>query len=579
MESQQQKPVSFTIENTPKGDKKGTFGQGFGQTGTTNAPSTFKFGDPAAGNTINTGNEPSKFSITNPGTQPSVGTNNTSGFAQTQPSQNNFGFGQVNNPPAFGQSNNTSTPAFGQTNTSAASTFGQNNSTNPTSQPPSFSFGQGQVTGNSQPTTNSTSGFGLNQSKPSFAVNTNTTNQSSVGQTSNTSGSFSFGKNSTSSAPQTAPPTLSTNLSFSKPGEQATAQTIKPSTGFNFAQPSASSNQPNSAFTDSTKLHDPPKPTTFQFNTSGTNKTETNSKPGAFQFNTTSASQPSTDAPKTTGFSLGGNAGTGFKLNMPTSSNSATQPKTTDSTTPAPTSFGFNVGIKPTQPSQSAPDTTQPTTAGFKLNTSTAPVSGAANTNKKVSFAPDTKTSAQIDTPLHPNQLNTPQPLNQQGMNNMAQVMNTTSHLEKSTLDQILQKWTHDLNVHKQQFHSTCEQIRQHDQQLIQNHKSLYDLNKSLKSSHNLKGKIEMDLEYLEGEQMALMKQIDQYDQLLVDLLKKDGIQLDAEITGNASQGDTQRFQGLLQVQSTIHKLNELDTETEQLMKQVNTVDEKDPVF
>eukprot|EP00835_Amoeboradix_gromovi_P003452 NODE_229_length_13800_cov_0.838114.p1 type:complete len:601 gc:universal NODE_229_length_13800_cov_0.838114:11509-13311(+) len=552
-QNKNQKSVSFQINNTPKDTSKIGF-QSFGQQPQSNQQS---FGQQPQSNQQSFGQQP-QSNQQSFGQQPQSSQQSTFAFGSSNPNKtsNNqnpsFGFGNANNqgssqitPSQFSFGTNqpqvASQSGFSVANsnsTSAAKTpqpTGFNFNTTSNNQPPKISgFGQQQ---NSATTVGTT--FGQQQSKPEFGQKPAITGfgqqpsaTTGFGKSTQPSSqtTLGFGQTSNNSGFEHQAVTQSTN-------QQAATQ-AKPA--FNFG--TKNTTQVSTTPSQSTNQVLATQPSSFKFAAQPTNQaTGLATVPNT---ENTQSSQPAAQ-----GFSFG-------KTAAPAVTTSTSDPTTVN----APASFSFAAKSDKEKPSVDKPEVSAPTA-------------------KKVNFAPITSTdfntpvSKPKDQPLQSLLLDTPQ---QQGMSSL---MNT-NNIERNTLDQIVQQWNHGLLQHKKQFHYTCELIRQFDQQLVTSHKMIYSVDQTLKKVKQSESKIETDLSYLEGEQIALVKQIEHYDQLVDQLLKEQGIEVkDGELGGNIQQQDTQRYQGLCVINESICKMNELQTAVDASHLQINELGElKDPM-
>lgn len=484
---------------------------------------SFNFG----GNNANSGDK-KPFSFGNTSTPgPSAPTNVFGGMSTTTPAgpppaKTGFSFGTDNsikgsgaglfgaaskaeNRPMFGtpasttENKSAASPfSFGGTNTTATSTTAQAPAQNTENK--GFSFGS------------STPAQTPAQNKPSggFSFGGNATGSTStVADASKAidkpAGGFSFGN---AGASTSTPAATSSPFSFgtSKPAEQT-----KPAA----ATPSASSGGFSFGKTDSAAVE----------------KTET-AKPaaGGFTFGSTPAPAPAAkstqEAPKASG-------GFSFGTTKPEEKKEAGNATTSMPATSTPGGFQFG-NAKPEEKKEAGP-----TAAGFAFGATKTEDKkdgpAVADTTSKPTFGASTL-GANAAAPAPPS-------------------------LKNKTMEDIINKWSADLDKYSQDFQKQARQIADWDKSLLTSGDQISRLYSATVEAEQQSGKVDQALNYIENQQDELSQLLDSYESQVRDITTEVGV---------TQPADQEREQAYGQAERLVSELNGMGKNLSQMVSELN---------
>lgn len=468
-------------------------------------------------------------------TNPFGGLNSTTP-AGPPPSTAAFSFGSTSGPGStgggglFGAANNAgNTPSIGSGATStkenaSAAPFSFEKAT-PSQAPPfsfgtattsqapaatSFSFGSGGNATQAGAPAASTTG-GLAAPDPSAKKRTvglfGATDESET-TSKKPAGGFSFGSSNTVT---TATP-VSEPFSFApKPTEVNTLDSNKPTTGgFSFGNTSKQSEPPKAA------------PGGFTLGTPATgaeNKSETVKPTGGFSFGAPNGKAAETGStPASGGFSFGG-----------------AKPAEKQDAAPAPTA-GFSFGAQKAIENNLTPATTA-TTGGFSFGATKAVEKnqGAAPMTSLASTRPDTtNTTASAPAP---------------------------ASLKNKTMEDIINKWSSDLEKYSQDFQQQAKQISTWDQALLTSGDQISRLYAATVEAEQQSGKVDQALHYIENQQDELSQLLDHYEGEVQNITAEIGV---------SQPVDLEREKAYSQAEKLVGELDSMGTNLAQMIQELN---------
>ncbi|KAJ1547658.1 FG-nucleoporin nsp1, partial [Nowakowskiella sp. JEL0078] len=357
-------------------------------------------------------------------------------------------------------------------------------------------FGFGAAT--TQPGSTGSFGFGGAATQPG------TTGFGSATTQPGSTGSFGFGGATMS----TKPAETTGGLGF---GSVATTKSTGPVGGFGFGGTSATTQSTTAGIgglgfgvAPSTQ---PSQPSGIFVNNS---KVSTSTAPNLSGFgglNVSKPAQPTSNAPNLFGGNLLSNTTTSASL-VPVTPGPL---KISDlSNTPAPTIkpatglggfSGLGIGATST-PAITSTLSTKPNTSLFSPTTTATTTTAIAN--PILSTTPATIPTVGSSS-TQPN-LSTP--------NLVAGI----ASLKNKTMEDILNKWTGDLDMYSKEFHRVAVQVAQWDEVLVRNGDQISDLNNELQETEKIQKAIEQNLEYVEGQQTELDNLLTSFESQLRDV-------------------------------------------------------------
>ncbi|KAL3897250.1 MAG: hypothetical protein SGCHY_003545 [Lobulomycetales sp.] len=120
----------------------------------------------------------------------------------------------------------------------------------------------------------------------------------------------------------------------------------------------------------------------------------------------------------------------------------------------------------------------------------------------------------QTPGPLKLSDLTTPAKTVTASSNTDTSVAVDGSHLalKNKNMQDILNRWNHDLDNYTKEFHKLAVQVSVQDRQLLENGFNISKLFQEIKSVQDLSGEIDASLEYIESQQLELSKTLDSYE-------------------------------------------------------------------
>ncbi|KAJ3377560.1 FG-nucleoporin nsp1 [Lobulomyces angularis] len=483
------------------------------------------------------------------GTQP-AGSTLFGGFSST-PATTSSGFSFSANPTAqtapsafgsFGQNTGFGTPAATAQSAPTSFGFGSTPSTQTTT-PAATSFGFGST----QATTPAASSFGFG-STPSTQTSTPAAS------------SFGFGSTSSTQAATKATPSFGFG---STPSGQA-------ATSFNFGSTPSNQTgtQPVSNTSNTTATTASTKPATLGFGTPATAAATTtqatsfpqfgaNTGSGGFSFGATPATTASTtlSTTKSDGFVFSTPAVPGSSVSQPAATTEGSlfsTPATTKSV-----NFSLSSSTPTTDNKLVAKDTPGPLNLS-DLGTPHKPTFGAPFTTS----APATTALATPSTPAT------------HGKSSGSNVKATgTLPLKNKTMQDILNKWTNDLETNTREFHKLAEDIKHWDRILLENGYLISNLFNEISTVEKFQVEIESELEYIESEQQELDLNLKNYEEKVREIY-----QANLQATTDTNQGttfkmtpvDEEREKNYLVAENINKQLDDMGKQLKNLIEDIN---------
>ncbi|KAK7470798.1 FG-nucleoporin nsp1 [Stygiomarasmius scandens] len=463
-------------------------------------------------------------------------------------------FGNTGSGSLFGNSNTASNPSGG-----GNSLFG-----NTANKPASNFFGGGATTGT---TGQSTTGGGLfgNAGNASTAPSGGLFgNASGTTSTTTPSGGLFGNTGSTSTAAPASTPAAPTNNLFGgfnlpKPTEQGTKDAPKPATSNFFSQPGLSSTAPATSTPASgglfgAKPADNAASAGNASTTSGTTPAPLFGGGGGLFGNKTAATSTTTPAPSNSGgFSLGGNK---------------------DGATPAPSGGLF--GSKPAEKKEDKPAENAPApSAGlFGSATTSKPEEkkdGPPSTGGGMSFGIGTNKPKEGDKPaVAPSATFGSSTL---GSGASATTPNVAvpppSMLKGKTIEEIVNKWSSELETHVREFNKFAAEVSMWDRALIENGNNLAALYSHVLAAERDQNEVDQSLDHIEQQQKDLSATLDSYEKVTQEIFGGQGGSLRALDTGPA---DTERDKNYMLATDLHTHLDDLSSSLTQMIDSVNSL-------
>ncbi|KIK65391.1 hypothetical protein GYMLUDRAFT_239927 [Collybiopsis luxurians FD-317 M1] len=371
------------------------------------------------------------------------------------------------------------------------------------------------------------------------------------GTTAPASGSLFGGSNSNTSAP-TAPSSNTPStmnplfgggaFSLPKPTDQANKDAPKPATSSFFNNPASSSTGTSTPTSNTGLFGTTPKP----------------AEGGAS--NTAASAAASTNTP---GTGLFGGGLFGKPL--------ATTPPAAAASTPASFSLG---GGTPTTTAPAAPTTITTATSGSGLfgakptenNDKTPATSSALGTGNPFGSKPEDKKDSAASTALL-------KPGDRPGTSALgsstapAVAVQPPSVLRGKTIEEIVNKWSNELETHVKEFNRFAAEVSMWDRALIENSKSLAILYSHVQAAEREQAEVDQSLDHIEQQQKDLAATLDAYEKVTEEIFGGQGGSLRALDTGPA---DTERDKNYMLATDLQTHLDDLSGSLTQMIDAVN---------
>ncbi|KAI9137685.1 Nsp1-like C-terminal region-domain-containing protein, partial [Paraphysoderma sedebokerense] len=142
-------------------------------------------------------------------------------------------------------------------------------------------------------------------------------------------------------------------------------------------------------------------------------------------------------------------------------------------------------------------------------------------------------------------------------------------------LEEILNKWTTELDSHVLQFHSLANSIQQTDLSLIQNGNLLSKLYNDYVNLSNLQSSIDQNLEFISSQQAELNEILDGYERNVEELISSSaasGSGYAGLVNGSNTSVDEEREKMYRLAENLNSELDELSRNLGEMVTEVNNV-------
>ncbi|KAF8623435.1 hypothetical protein AX15_006377 [Amanita polypyramis BW_CC] len=143
------------------------------------------------------------------------------------------------------------------------------------------------------------------------------------------------------------------------------------------------------------------------------------------------------------------------------------------------------------------------------------------------------------------------------------------SMLRGKTLEEIVNKWTSELETHVKEFNRFAGEVSVWDRALIENSKDIAALHSHVSAAEREQNDINQSLDHIEQQQKDLASALDAYEKIAQEILGGQGAGLRALDTGPA---DTERDKNYMLATDLHTQLDDLSSSLSQMIDSVNTL-------
>jgi len=134
-------------------------------------------------------------------------------------------------------------------------------------------------------------------------------------------------------------------------------------------------------------------------------------------------------------------------------------------------------------------------------------------------------------------------------------------------MEDILNKWTTELNHYHTEFQKIAVNVGKWDQMIIQNGAQIYNLNSQIEETEKIQKEIDTNLEYIENQQTELSSILSEYEKKIIPLVDNSN----NDPRGKLNPADEERESAYNTAENLNKQLDDLGNTLSDMIKEINS--------
>jgi len=147
----------------------------------------------------------------------------------------------------------------------------------------------------------------------------------------------------------------------------------------------------------------------------------------------------------------------------------------------------------------------------------------------------------------------------------------TISALRNKTMEEILNKWTTELNHYHTEFQKIAINVGKWDQMIIRNGAQIYNLNSQIEEIEKIQNEIDTNLEYIDNQQTELNSILSEYEKKIILLVDNSN----NDLGGKLNPADKERESAYNTAENLSKQLDDLDYTLSDMIKEINNTKDR----
>ncbi|KAJ3270752.1 hypothetical protein HDV01_007444 [Terramyces sp. JEL0728] len=237
---------------------------------------------------------------------------------------------------------------------------------------------------------------------------------------------------------------------------------------------------------------------------------------------------------------------------------------------PAPASNLFGAPAAAATPALFATKPAAAPTFGTKPAETTAPLFGAKPTETAALFGAKPAATVPATTTSTASATNPAATTTATKPAEAAPVVGSVSNLKNKSLEDIINKWTSDLDTHTREFRRQAIQIQTWDHALVKNGTMITKLYNELQETENIEKEISQNLEFIDSQQKELDSNLDAFSQQIQNLVAQENNNANSKFR-NTTPADQDREKAYTLAEHLNTKLDEMTVSLGSVISELNT--------